>query len=331
MTMIAFMGAVEVGLVYALVALGVLISFRILDFPDLTSDGSFPLGGAVAATLIVSGCDPWLATLAAVAAGAAAGLLTGYLNVKLNILQLLASILVMIALYSVNLRIMGGPNVALLDEPSVFTSLFNLFPEHQETIQTIMLVVFVLIAMLLLNYFFSTRTGLAMRATGANPRMARSQGIATGSMVLLGMSISNALIALGGALYVQTQGGADISIGVGTIVIGLAAVIIGETIIPGRKIWVAALSAIIGALLYRLFIALALEADFIGLQAQDMNLVTAILVGLALILPTIKRKIAAKRAWVARQHSNAQCPSPQSSTVHHTDDATGQDDKQCEH
>ena len=331
MTMIAFMGAVEVGLVYALVALGVLISFRILDFPDLTSDGSFPLGGAVAATLIVSGCDPWLATLAAMVAGAVAGLLTGYLNVKLNILQLLASILVMIALYSVNLRIMGGPNVALLDEPSVFTSLFNLFPEHQEMIQTTMLVVFVLIAMLLLNYFFGTRTGLAMRATGANPRMARSQGIATGSMVLLGMSISNALIALGGALYVQTQGGADISIGVGTIVIGLAAVIIGETIIPGRKIWVATLSAIIGALLYRLFIALALEADFIGLQAQDMNLVTAILVGLALILPTIKRKIAAKRAWAARQHSSAQCPSPQSSAVNPTDDAPGQDDKQCEH
>ena len=317
MTLIALMGAIEVGLVYALVALGVLISFRILDFPDLTSDGSFPLGGAVAATMIVAGFNPWLATLAAMGAGAVAGLLTGYLNVRLNILQLLASILVMIALYSVNLRIMGGPNVALLDEPSVFTSLNEMFPEQPDMVLTGLLVALVIAAMMLLNYFFGTRTGLAMRATGANPRMARSQAIATGSMVLLGMAISNSLIALGGALYVQTQGGADISIGVGTIVIGLAAVIIGETIIPGRKIWVATLSAVVGALLYRLFIAVALEADFIGLQAQDMNLVTAILVGLALVLPTLKRKFAAKRAQTARR--SAHTPSP---------DSLGDDNKQ---
>lgn len=299
MSAVALWGAFEIGMIYALVAMGVFISFRILDFPDLTADGSFPLGGAVAAAMIVSGYNPWLATLAACLSGGLAGLITGYLNVKLNILQLLASILTMTALYSINLRIMDGPNVPLLGEASIFSAISKLAPIAPETVQTILVVVIAMVVMLLLNYFFSTHTGLAMRATGANPRMAKAQGIATGSMVLLGMAISNALIALGGALFVQTQGGADISIGVGTIVIGLAAVIIGETIIPGRSIWVSTLSAIIGALIYRLFIAVALESDFIGLDSQDMNLVTAILIGFALVLPMIKRKWQLKRALSA--------------------------------
>ncbi len=291
MSLISLMGALEIGLIFALVALGVLISFRILNFPDLTADGSFPLGGAVAAIMIAGGQSPWLACAAAMLAGAAAGWVTAWLNVRLNILQLLASILVMIALYSINLRVMGAPNVALIGSPTVFSPLIGEVSERAMWVQPGVLAAIVVAAKLLLDAYFASQSGLAMRATGANPRMARAQGISTNRAILTGMALSNALIALGGALYVQTQGGADISMGVGTIVVGLAAVIIGETLIPSRSLWVITLATVLGAILYRLFIALALSADFIGLQAQDLNLVTALLVGLALVLPTLKAKL----------------------------------------
>jgi putative ABC transport system permease protein len=291
MSLISLMGALEIGLIFALVALGVLISFRILNFPDLTADGSFPLGGAVAAIMIAGGQSPWLACAAAMLAGAAAGWVTAWLNVRLNILQLLASILVMIALYSINLRVMGAPNVALIGSPTVFSPLIGDASERAMWVQPGVLAAIVVAAKLLLDAYFASQSGLAMRATGANPRMARAQGISTNRAILTGMALSNALIALGGALYVQTQGGADISMGVGTIVVGLAAVIIGETLIPSRSLWVITLATVLGAILYRLFIALALSADFIGLQAQDLNLVTAVLVGLALVLPTLKDKL----------------------------------------
>jgi len=288
MSMLSFMGALEIGLIFALVALGVWISFRVLDFPDLTADGSFPLGGAVAAVLIVSGCNPWLACGVAMVAGAAAGLVTGWLNVRLGILQLLASILTMIALYSINLRIMGAPNVPLLGEPTVFSPFVG--DDNAYWVQPLVLAVIVLAVKLVLDWFFSSQVGLALRATGANQRMARAQGIPTGRMTLGGMALSNALIALGGALYVQTQGGSDISMGLGTIVIGLAAVIIGETLMPSRALFVITLATVVGAVLYRIFIALALQADFIGLQAQDLNLITAVLVAVALVLPRFKAK-----------------------------------------
>ena len=288
MSMLSFMGALEIGLIFALVALGVWISFRVLDFPDLTADGSFPLGGAVAAVLIVAGWNPWLSCLVAMLAGAAAGLLTGWLNVRLGILQLLASILTMIALYSINLRIMGAPNIPLRGEPTVFIHFVG--ENDAYWVQPLVLAGIVLLVKLMLDWFFSSQMGLALRATGANPRMARAQGVHTGRMVLGGMALSNALIALGGALYVQTQGGADVSMGLGTIVIGLAAVIIGETLMPSRTLYIITLATVVGAVMYRLFIALALEADFIGLKAQDLNLITAVLVALALVLPRLKAK-----------------------------------------
>ncbi len=291
MSFISLMGALEIGLIFALVALGVLISFRILNFPDLTADGSFPLGGAVAATLISGGHDPWLSCAIAAVAGAMSGWVTAWLNVRLNILQLLASILVMIALYSINLRIMGAPNVPLLGEATVFTPFIGEGRDSAYWIQPMVLVAVVIAVKLGLDAFFASQSGLALRATGANPRMARAQGISTNRYTLAGMALSNALIALGGALYVQTQGGADISMGVGTIVIGLAAVIIGETLIPSRNLWIITLATVLGAILYRLFIALALTADFIGLQAQDLNLITAVLVGFALVLPMLKAKL----------------------------------------
>lgn len=294
MSVISLMGALEIGLIFALVALGVWISFRVLDFPDLTADGSFPLGGAVAAVLIVGGWNPWLACGLAALAGAGAGLVTGWLNVRLHILQLLASILTMIALYSINLRIMGAPNVPLLGEPTVFSPFVG--EGNAYWVQPLVLAVIVLLVKLALDWFFASQTGLALRATGANTRMARAQGIATGRLTMGGMALSNALIALGGALYVQTQGGSDISMGLGTIVIGLAAVIIGETLMPSRALVVITLATVLGAVLYRLFIALALQADFIGLQAQDLNLITAVLVGLALVLPQFKARLRRKSA-----------------------------------
>lgn len=293
MTFISFMGALEIGLIFALVALGVLISFRILDFPDLTADGSFPLGGVVAAIMIVGGYNPWLASLCAALAGAVAGLVTAWLNVRLHILQLLASILTMIALYSINLRIAGAPNVPLLGETTVFTPLLT--DANSLWLQPLVLAVVVVVAMLVLAWFFSSQLGLALRATGANPRMARAQGISTDWLTLGGMALSNALIALGGAFYAQSQGSADVNMGVGTIVIGLAAVIIGETLLPSRLMRMAIIATVLGAIVYRLFIALALQADFIGLQAQDLNLITAVLVAVALVLPQLKAKFKRRR------------------------------------
>ncbi len=296
MSLIAFFGALASGVIYALVALGVLMSFRVLDFPDLTADGSFPLGGAVAAVAIVAGINPWLACLLGMIAGAMAGVVTAWLYVKLNILQLLASILVMVALYTVNLRIMGAPNLPLLGEPTIFANIVT--PENGYWMRCVIIGGVVLVAKLIVDWFFSTETGLSMRATGSTPRMAQAQGINTSMMTILGMAISNGLIALGGALFVQTQGGADISIGIGTIVIGLAAVIIGETIIPAKRIWLITLAVIIGAFLYRLFIQIALSSETlrsIGFGPQDLNLVTALLVVIALVLPQAKAKFLTRR------------------------------------
>ncbi|KCB39569.1 branched-chain amino acid ABC transporter, permease protein [Bordetella hinzii 5132] len=294
MSLFSLLGALEIGLIFSLVALGVFISFRLLRFPDLTVDGSFPLGGAVAATLISSGVDPFTSTVAATAAGALAGLVTGWLNVRLRIMDLLASILMMIALYSVNLRIMGKPNVPLITEPTVFTILQPGWLSDYVA-RPLILVVVVLAAKFLLDWYFSTQSGLAMRATGSNGRMARAQGVNTGAMILGGMALSNALVGLAGALFAQTQGGADISMGIGTIVIGLAAVIVGESILPSRRLVLATLAVIIGAIVYRFFIALALNSDFIGLKAQDLNFVTAVLVTIALVIPMLKRRLLGKK------------------------------------
>lgn len=294
MSVYSMWGALEIGLIFGLVALGVLISFRILRFPDLTVDGSFPLGGAVAATLISQGFDPFTSTIIATLIGACAGIITGWLNVRLKIMDLLASILMMIALYSINLRIMGRPNVPLITEPTVFSILQPTMISDYISRPLILLLI-VIIAKFGLDWFFATQKGLAMRATGSNARMARSQGVATGGMILLGMAISNGLVALAGALFAQSQGGADISMGIGTIVIGLAAVIIGESILPSRRLVYATLAVIIGAVLYRFFIALALNADFIGLKAQDLNLVTAILVTIALVIPLLKKRLRSSK------------------------------------
>lgn len=295
MSSIALLGAVEIGLLFGLVALGVYLSFRVLQFPDLTVDGSFPLGAAVAATLIVNSVNPWLATLAAAMAGALAGLTTAWLYLRLGILHLLASILTMIALYSINLRIMGRPNVALLGENTVLSPLQDR-PIPSYVLTPLAFAVAVLALKWLLDRFLNSEIGLALRATGANPRMARAQGIHTERAILLGLALSNALVALAGALFAQAQGSADVTLGVGVIVVGLAAVIGGEALLNPRTVAWTTTACIVGSLLYRLLVALALNVELFGLQAQDLNLITAVLVALALALPRWRAGRALQRS-----------------------------------
>jgi len=201
MSLIQFLGAIEIGLVFGLVGLGVFLSFRILNFPDLTVDGSFPLGAAVCATLIVHGVNPWLATLAAMLAGSCAGLVTALLNLRFKILHLLASILTMIALYSINLRIMGKPNVAVIGEPTIIKQ-FTFFGLTNPQLKPLIAAVIVGIALFLVIRFLASDYGLAMRATGANPRMARAMGVDTRQATYVGMALSNSLVALAGALRI---------------------------------------------------------------------------------------------------------------------------------
>ncbi len=288
LSQIAFWGAVELGLVFAFVAIGVFLTFRVLDFPDLTVDGSFPLGAAVAAVLITTGFNPWLAAAIAMVAGALAGLVTAFLNVRFRILNLLASILTMIALFSVNLRVMGKPNVALINADTMLSPFFGL-GLREVYVRPLFVGVLVVIAVILVWRFLESDAGLAMRATGANARMARAQGVDTRRQVYLGLALSNALVALGGALFAQTNGFADVTSGVGTIVVGLAAVIIGETLFGARGILFALIGCIVGSILYRIAIQLALSTDALGLKASDLNLVTAVLVAVALILPQLRR------------------------------------------
>ena len=297
MSLYAFLGTLEIGLIYGLVAMGVYLTFRILDFPDLTVDGSFTLGAAVTATLIVTGFNPYLSTLLGTLAAASAGLVTAWLNLRFNILHLLASILTMTALYTINLRVMGKPNVALIMEPTVLTPFESLgIPAMY------MKVIFVgfcaIIAGLLVAWFLYTQYGLAMRAVGSNKRMAQANGIVVNEKVYVGLALSNGLVGLAGALFAQTNGFADSTMGIGTIVVGLAAVIIGESLFGSRSLLIIVMSCILGSILYRLAVSMALNSDFLGFQASDLNLITAVLVTLSLIFPKLRSEWKAKKAKI---------------------------------
>jgi putative tryptophan/tyrosine transport system permease protein len=289
MSAFAFFGAVELGLVYAFVALGVFLSFRVLDFPDLTVDGSFPLGAAVAAVGIVAGWNPWLATGVAMVAGAFAGFTTAFVSVRFRVLHLLASILTMIALFSINLRIMGRPNIAVLNRETMLTPFYG-FGLADHLVRPLFILILVAVIATMIAFYLKTDLGLALRATGANPRMARAQGVRVGVQIMAGVALSNALVALAGALFAQTNGFADVTAGIGTIVVGLAAVIVGETLLPRRGILLALAACVLGSVLYRLAVQLALELDFLGLTASDLNLATALLVLFTLILPRLRQR-----------------------------------------
>jgi putative tryptophan/tyrosine transport system permease protein len=278
--------SLEQGLAYALVALGIVISFRVLSFPDLTVDGSFTLGAAVTAKLIVVGVNPAFAVLAALAAGFLAGTLTGFLNTKLKINALLAGILVMTILYSLNLRIMGRANIPLLTVDTLFTPL-----EEMGSLGpwAMILFFFVLagIVKVLLDLFFHTSLGLSMRATGDNEQMIRSQGVNTDFMTVLGLGLSNALVALAGAMVCQDQGFADIGMGIGMIILGLASIIIGEAVLRPSSVVRLTLAAVIGSVVYRALLAVGLR---LGLAPTDLKLATGVMVILALGIPALKSR-----------------------------------------
>lgn len=293
MSEIAFFGALGLGIIYGVVAFGVFFTFRVLNFPDLSVESTFPLGGAIAAASIASGMDPWLASALAAAGGAAGGIVTAFLAVNCGILNLLAGILTMIAGFSINLRIMGRPNISMLGETTVFSPLQDM--DDVLYIRPALMAAGACLLLVLLARLLLSEAGLAMRAAGANSAMLRAQGGNPGSYIYLGLAVSNALVALGGALFAQYAGFADVTTGVGTIIFGLAAVILGETLIRGRRIWIMLMACLIGAVLYRLAVAAALSYDF-GLKASDLNLVTAVLVALALVAPGLRAKLRRRRA-----------------------------------
>ncbi|OUN00354.1 MAG: ABC transporter permease [Firmicutes bacterium ZCTH02-B6] len=291
MSWFALSGSIEQGLAYGVLALGVYLTFRVLQFADLTVDGSFPLGAAVAATLIVSGTSPIVAILVAFFAGMLAGAVTGLMHTKMRIAGLLASILTMTALYSVNLRIMGRPNVPLLRQPTLFTNLSDWGFNHP--LQALIVFgVLVVVVKLGIDWFLSTEIGLAMRATGDNPAMIRSLGVDTDGMIVLGLAFSNGLVALAGAMMAQYQGYADVGMGLGTIITGLASVILGHALIRPSTVFRATLGAVIGAVLYRLAIYFALGAGF---APTDLRIVTAAIVVLALAGPALKERFSSRK------------------------------------
>lgn len=281
------------GLLWSLLALGVYITFRVLDVADLTVEGSFPLGASVAVTLLVKNVNPVLAILAGGLAGGIAGIVTGLLHTKLKIPALLAGILTMIALYSVNLRVMGKANISLLGQDTAFTAVENaLGILYSQSILVVGLVT-CLIFSLLMYWFFGTELGAAIRATGFNPQMIRAQGVDTNIMLILGLFFSNALVAVAGALVAQSNGFADVGMGIGTIVIGLASVIIGEVLFGTRSFKNSLISVILGSIVYRLVIAIVLQ---MGMPPNDLKLFTAVLVAIALSLPMFKGKIQGRKA-----------------------------------
>jgi len=278
--------SLEQGLAYGLVALGIVITFRILAFPDLTVDGSFPLGAAVVARLITEGVPPVYSIIAAIICGFMAGCCTGLLNVKLKINSLLAGILMMTILYSVNLRIMGRSNIQLLTVNTLLTPLENL-----DVNRFIPIIAFFLLVALCIKFltdmFLHTQIGFAMRATGDNEQMIRTLGVNTDNMTVLGLGISNGFVALSGALVAQDQGFSDVGMGIGMIVAGLASIIIGEALFGKRTVQRMTLAAIVGSIIYKFIISLGLR---LGLAPTDLKMATGVMVILALGIPALRKE-----------------------------------------
>jgi putative ABC transport system permease protein len=309
--MTLLIGALTLGFILSLLALGVFISFRIFDFPDITADGSITLGAALAAALMVKGVNPIVASTAAFAGGFIAGAVTATLATKFKINRLLAGILVMTALYSINLHIMGKSNVALFGQRTLssYAERFGAWVlRNQQDLNLlgwpvraadvsilVTAIVIVVLVGLLLYMFFQTNLGAAMRATGNNSQMARALGVNDEGMIILGLAISNGLIGLAGAFLAQYQGFADIQMGIGMIVWGLASVIIGEALVGTPQTGMAIIAAVMGSVLFRLMVAIALR---LGLDPNDLKLITAAFVFVALILP---RTLKAIQGWKARR------------------------------
>ncbi|KGK86889.1 ABC transporter permease [Desulfosporosinus sp. HMP52] len=282
------LGTMEQGLMYAIMVLGVYLTYRILDYADLSVDGSFTLGAATATSMIVGGTDPWLATGMAFIAGTLAGLFTGILHTKFKITPLLSGILTMTALYSINLRVMGRANISLLGSRTVFTD-FAKFPFMEEYGVFVLCLISVVCLGAVIYFFLQTELGLALRATGDNELMIRSLGVNTDLMKILGLSLSNGLVAFAGSYVAQKLQFADASMGIGMIIAGLASVIIGEVLIGTSSIGRAIFAVICGGVIYRAIIAVVLQ---LGLEATDLKLITAFIVIIALVSPNIRRSLS---------------------------------------
>ena len=304
-------GALSIGLILSLLALGVYISFRIFSFADLTTDGSITLGAAVAAVLIVRGTNPFLATAIAAVAGGAAGSVTGLLHTRFKIHGMLAGILVMTALYSVNLHVMGRSNVPLLGRhtvaavaeglaarllgaPSVMVAGWEV--AARDVAVLLAAAAAVALVCLVIYVFFRTNLGTAMRATGDNAQMIRALGVDTGNMIVVGLALANTLVALSGALLAQYQGFADVQMGIGMVVWGLASVIIGEALLRTRSLAMTIAGAVMGSVLFRLLVAIALRW---GLDPNDLKLVTAAFVLAALVLPNLLQAARGRKVEAA--------------------------------
>lgn len=309
--MTLLLGAFTIGLILSLLAMGVYVSFRIFDVPDITTDGSITLGAAIAAIMLINDYNPLVATMAAAAGGAAAGAVTGLLNTKFRINSLLAGILVMTALYSVNLHVMGRSNIPLMQARTlasysekagqwfVGANEFNLLGWRVGSGDAALLIM-ALVAAIIVGYglylFFRTNIGTAMRATGNNPQMIRALGANVERNIILGLALSNALVALSGALLAQYQGFADAQMGIGMVVWGLASVIIGEALVGSSSLGLTIIGAILGSVLFRLLIAIALRW---GLNPNDLKLITALFVFAALVLPQFVRQLKRRKRSVA--------------------------------
>ena len=269
---------IEQSLIFAIMVLGVYISFRILNFPDMTVDGTFPLGAAISAKLLTLGVNPYLTLLVALVAGAAAGAITGLIHVKLKVKDLLAGILVMTALYSVNLRVMGKSNIPLFEEDNIFNTEYSMM---------ITIVVLILISKFLLDYLLKTKFGFALKALGDNENLIVSLGLNEEKYKIYGLMIANAFVAFSGAVLAQYQGFADVGMGTGIIVIGLASIIIGDTLFGKRRRLAGTTIVIIGSILYRGVIAVTLS---IGMDASDLKLITSVIVIIILWIQKQKDK-----------------------------------------
>ena len=282
-------GAVSLGLLWSLLTFGVHLSFRVLEMPDLTAEGSIILGAATAASMIYAGFNPFLATAIAMCVGCAAGIVTGVLHTKFKIPPILAGILTMLGSYSVVIRIMGmRSNVPLLRMTTVFTFLANMGLSNRNAVIVVGFI-FLVVFGSLLYCFYGTEIGAALRATGNNRQMAKAQGVNTDVMIILGLMVSNGFVGLAGALVAQNQGFASVDMGVGTIVFGLASLIIAEVLFRVRRFWVRMITLVLGSIIYRLIIALVLE---MGMAPTDLRLFTAITVAVALTLPLIRDKFS---------------------------------------
>lgn len=288
---LAMHGAISQGMLWSILTLGVYITFKVLDYADLTVDGSFATGGAVTAVLIVNGFNPFISLIFATVAGMLAGMVTGLLNTKLRIPAILAGILSQLALYSINIAIMGQANIPLLGEDTIFTITSSAIGGKLSSNNVVLIIgiVFVAAIIAIMYWFFGTETGCCIRATGNNEYMVRALGGSTDKMKILGLLISNGLVSLSGALVAQQQGFSDVSMGIGAIVIALASVIIGEVILgKNHSFWVILTALILGSIVYKIIIAVVLQ---LGLNTNNLKLLTAVIVALALSLPVFSEKI----------------------------------------